>query len=110
MEQNKNREEIEQAEADRMTIVYLLGLCKETHSVATCKRTYYDGYEVAITARKQGAVAADEFTIEQFEVIKAMAENKMLMARVKIAKEFFQKIIDKCNLNLANLRRDDADE
>lgn len=110
MEQNKNKEEIAQAEADRKTIEFVLGMCKETHSVATCKRTYYDGYEVAVTARRQGAVAADEFTIEQFEVIKAMARNKMPMARGKNAKEFFQEIIDKCNLNLANLRRDDADE
>lgn len=109
MEQNKNKEEIALAEADRKTIEFVLGMCKDTHSVATCKRTYYDGYEVEVIARKKGVVAANEFTLAQFKAIKAMARNKMPMARGKNAKEFFQKIIDKCNLNLANLRRDDDD-
>lgn len=107
MEQNKNKEEIEQAEADRKTIEFVLGLCKETHSVATCKRTYYDGYEVAITARKQGAVAADEFTIEQFETIKAMAVEMKAKAREEDQK-LYQGIIETCNLNI-DLTHDDAD-
>lgn len=108
MEQNKNKEEIEQAEADRMTIEFVLGMCKDTHSVATCKRTYYDGYEVEIIARKQGVVAADEFTLEQFKAIKAMATELMAKAR-KEDQELYQDIIEKCNLNIAGLTHDDAD-
>lgn len=108
MEKNKNQEEIEQAEADRMTIVYLLGLCKETHSVATCKRTYYDGYEVEIIARKQGVVAADEFTLEQFKAIKAMATEMKAKAREE-EQELYQDLIEKCNLNIVDLTHDDAD-
>ena len=108
MEQNKNKEEIAQAEADRKTIEYVLGMCKETHSIATCKRTYYDGYEVAVTARRQGAVAADEFTLAQFKAIKAMAAEMKAKAREE-DQELYQDIIEKCNLNLPNLRRDDDD-
>lgn len=109
MEQNKNKEEIEQAEADRMTIEFVLGMCKETHSVATCKRTYYDGYEVAVTARKQGAVAADEFTLAQFKAIKAMATGLKAKAREE-DQELYQDIIEKCNINIVDLTHDDADQ
>ena len=109
MEKNKNKEEIEQAEADRMTIVYLLGLCKETHSVTTCKRTYYDGYEVEIIARKQGVVAANEFTLAQFKAIKAMAAEMKAKAREE-DQELYQGIIEKCNLNIVDLTHDDADD
>lgn len=109
MEQNKNREEIEQAEADRMTIEYVLRMCKETHSIATCKRTYYDGYEVSVTARKQGAVAADEFTLAQFKAIKAMAAEMKAKAREE-DQELYHDIIEKCNLNIVDLTHDDADE
>lgn len=108
MERTKNREEIEQAEADRKTIEYVLRMCKETHSIATCKRTYYDGYEVAVTARKQGAVAAYEFTLAQFNAIKVMATVLKAYAREE-DKELYQDIIEKCNLNLPYLRRDDDD-
>ena len=108
MEQNKNREEIEQAEADRKTIEFVLGMCKDTHSVATCKRTYYDGYEVEIIARKQGVVAADEFTLAQFKVIKAMAAEMKAKAREE-DQELYQGIIEKCNLNIVDLTHDDAD-
>ena len=108
MEQNKNKEEIAQAEADRNTIEFVLGMCKNTNSVATCKRTYYDGYEVEVTARKQGVFAADEFTLEQFETIKAMATEMNANAREE-EQELYQDIIEKCNLNIAGLTHDDAD-
>lgn len=108
MEQNKNKEEIAQAEADRKTIEYVLRMCKETHSIATCKRTYYDGYEVAVTARKQGAVAADEFTLAQFKAIKAMATGLKAKAREE-DQELYQDIIEKCNINIVDLTHDDAD-
>lgn len=109
MEQNKNREEIEQAEADRKTIEYVLGMCKETHSIATCKRTYYDGYEVAVTARRQGAVAANEFTLAQFKAIKAMATRMKAKAREE-EQELYKDIIEKCNINIVDLTHDDADK
>lgn len=109
MEQNKDKEEIAQAEADRNTIEFVLGMCKNTNSVATCKRTYYDGYEVEVTARKQGVFAADEFTLEQFETIKAMATEMKAKARDE-EQELYQDIIEKCNLNIAGLTHDDTDQ
>lgn len=109
MEKNKNKEEIEQAEADRKTIEYVLRMCKETHSIATCKRTYYDGYEVAVTARKQGAVAADEFTLAQFKAIKAMATGLKAKAREE-EQELYKDIIEKCNLNIVDFTHDDTDQ
>lgn len=108
MEQNKNKEEIAQAEADRKTIEFVLGMCKDTHSVATCKRTYYDGYEVEIIARKQGVVAADEFTLAQFKAIKAMAAEMKAKAREE-EQELYKDIIEKCNINIVDLTHDDAD-
>ena len=108
MEQNKDKEEIAQAEADRNTIEFVLGMCKNTNSVATCKRTYYDGYEVEVTARKQGVFAADEFTLEQFETIKAMATEMKANAREE-EQELYQDIIEKCNLNIVDLTHDYAD-
>lgn len=108
MEQNKNKEEIEQAEADRKTIEFVLGMCKDTHSVATCKRTYYDGYEVEIIARKQGVFAADEFTLAQFKAIKAMATRMKAKAREE-EQELYKDIIEKCNINIVDLTHDDAD-
>lgn len=109
MEQNKNKEEIAQAEADRKTIEFVLGMCKNTNSVATCKRTYYDGYEVEVTARKQGVFAADEFTLEQFKAIKAMATGLKAKARDDEELELYQDIIEKCNINIVDLTHDDAD-
>lgn len=108
MEQNKSKKEIAQAESDCKTIEFVLGMCKDTHSVAICKRTYYDGYEVEIIARKQGVVAADEFTLEQFKAIKAMATEMKAKAREE-EQELYQDIIEKCNLNIAGLTHDDAD-
>ena len=108
MEQNKNKEEIAQAEADRNTIEFVLGMCKNTNSVATCKRTYYDGYEVEVIARKRGVVAANEFTIDQFKAIKAIATEMKAKDREEY-QELYQDIIEKCNLNIAGLTHDDAD-
>ena len=109
MEQNKNKEEIAQAEADRKTIEFVLGMCKNTNSVATCKRTYYDGYEVEVIARKQGVVAADEFTLAQFKAIKAMAAYCKARSHGE-DEELCEGIIEKCNLNIVDLTHDDADE
>lgn len=109
MEQNKNKEEIAQAEADRKTIEYVLRMCKETHSIATCKRTYYDGYEVEVIARKQGVVAANEFTLAQFKAIKAMATEMKAKAREEEQK-LYQDIIEACNTNIVDLTHDDTDQ
>nr|DAW48910.1 MAG TPA: hypothetical protein [Caudoviricetes sp.] len=108
MEQNKSKKEIAQAEADCKTIEFVLGMCKDTHSVVTCKRTYYDGYEVEIIARKQGVVTADEFTLEQFKAIKAMATEMKAKAREE-DQELYQDIIETCNINIVDLTHDDAD-
>lgn len=109
MEQNKSKKEFAQPKADCKTIELVLGMCKDTHSVATYKLTFYDGYEVEIIARKQGVVAADEFTLEQFKAIKAMATEMKAKAREE-DQELYQDIIEKCNLNIAGLTHDDADE
>lgn len=104
----EQKEEIAQAEADRKTIEFVLRMCKDTNSVATVKRIYYDGYEVAVTARKQGVFAADEFTLEQFKAIKAMATRMKAKAREE-EQELYKDIIEKCNINIVDLTHDDAD-
>ena len=52
-------------------------------------------------ARKKGMVSCDEFSLEQFEAIKAMAEEKLAQAEDK---QKFQDIIDVCENNIADAK------
>lgn len=52
-------------------------------------------------ARKKGMVSCDEFSLEQFEAIKAMAEEKLAQTEDK---QKFQDIIDVCENNIADAK------
>ena len=70
------------------------------NSISTCKMSYDDGYVAEITVRKKGAIANNEFSVEQYEIIKAMAEEKLAQAEDK---QKLQKIIDVCESNIADM-------
>lgn len=61
-----------------------------------------------VIARKQGVVAANEFTLAQFKAIKAMAIEMKAKAREE-EQELYQGIIEACNINIVDLTHDDAD-
>ena len=76
-------------------------MCKDTNSVVTFYAVCEDGYEVRITARKKGMNTSNEFSLEQFEAIKAMAEEKLAQTEDK---QKFQNIIKVCNSNIADAK------
>ena len=76
-------------------------MCKDTNSVVTFYAVCEDGYEVRITARKKGMNTSNEFSLEQFEAIKAMAEEKLAQTEDK---QKFQDIIKVCNSNIADAK------
>lgn len=76
-------------------------MSKETNAVAFFGMTCEGDYEVMMTARKKGMVSWDEFSLGQFETIKAMAEEKLAMAEDK---QKLQDIIEVCDSNIADFK------
>lgn len=101
MKQNQNNIDCTPSKDEEGVTKYLLQMCKDTKSVVTFYAVCEDGYEVRITARKKGAKTSNEFSVEQFETIKAMAEEKLAQAKDK---KPFQDIIDVCNSNIADAK------
>ena len=101
MKQNQNNIDCTPSKDEEGVTKYLLQMCKDTNSVVTFYAVCEDGYEVRITARKKGAKTSNEFSVEQFETIKAMAEEKLAQAKDK---KPFQDIIDVCNSNIADAK------
>lgn len=101
MKQNKTKIECTPTKHEEGAAKYLLQMCKDTNSVVTFYMVCEDGYEVRITARKKGMKTSNEFSVEQFETIKAMAEEKLAQAEDK---KKFQDIIDVCNNNIEDIK------
>ena len=62
---------------------------------------------MTISARKKGKRTYNEFSLEQFEAIKAMAEDKLAQAEDK---QKFQDIIDVCDSNIADAKENEQEE
>ena len=101
MKQNQNKINCTPSKNEEGVTKYLLQMCKDTNSVVTFYAVCEDGYEVRITARKKGMKTSNEFSVEQFETIKAMAEEKLAQAEDK---KPFQDIIKVCNSNIADAK------
>lgn len=99
MKQNQNNINCTPSKNEEGVTKCLLQMCKDTNSVVTFYAVCEDGYEVRITARKKGMKTSNEFSVEQFETIKAMAEEKLAQAEDK---KPFQDIIKVCNSNIAD--------
>ncbi len=101
MKQNQNNIDCTPSKDEEGVTKCLLQMCKDTNSVVTFYAVCEDGYEVRITARKKGMNTSNEFSLEQFEAIKAMAEEKLDQAEDK---QKLQDIIDVCNSNIADAK------
>lgn len=99
MKQNQNNIDCTPSKDEEGVTKCLLQMCKDTNSVVTFYAVCEDGYEVRITARKKGMNTSNEFSLELFEAIKAMAEEKLAQAEDK---KPFQDIIEVCNSNIAD--------
>lgn len=101
MKQNQNNIDCTPSKDEEGVTKCLLQMCKDTNSVVTFYAVCEDGYEVRITARKKGMNTSNEFSLEQFEAIKAMAEE--MLARTE-DKQKFQDIIEVCESNIADAK------
>lgn len=101
MKQNQNNIDCTPSKDEEGVTKYLLQMCKDTNSVVSFNMVCEGGYEVKITARKKGTKTSNEFSLEQFEAIKAMAEEKLAQAEDK---KTFQNIIEVCNSNIADAK------
>lgn len=101
MKQNQNNIDCTPSKDEEGVTKCLLQMCKDTNSVVTFYAVCEDGYEVRITARKKGMNTSNEFSLEQFEAIKAMAEEKLAQTEDK---QKFQDIIKVCNSNIVDAK------
>lgn len=101
MKQNQNNIDCTPSKDEEGVTKCLLQMCKDTNSVVTFYAVCEDGYEVRIIARKKGMNTSNEFSLEQFEAIKAMAEENLAQTEDK---QKFQDIIKVCNSNIADAK------
>lgn len=106
MKQNQNNIDCTPSKDEEGVTKYLLQMCKDTNSVVTFYAVCEDGYEVRITARKKGMNTSNEFSLEQFEAIKAMAEEKLAQAEDK---KPFLDIIEVCESNIEDAKEKEQD-
>lgn len=106
MKQNQNNIDCTPSKDEDGVTKYLLQMCKDTNSVVTFYAVCEDGYEVRITARKKGMNTSNEFSLEQFETIKAMAEEKLTQVDDK---QPFQNIIEVCESNIEDAKEKEQD-
>ena len=107
MKQSKNKIECTPTKHEEGAVKSLIQMSKETNAVSFFSMTCEGDYEVMISARKKGTICYNEFSLEQFETIKAMAEEKLAQAEDK---QKFQDIIDVCESNIADAREKDQEE
>ena len=107
MKQNQNNIDCTPSKDEEGVTKCLLQMCKDTNSVVTFYAVCEDGYEVRITARKKGMNTSNEFSLEQFEAIKAMAEEKLDQTEDK---QKLQDIIDVCESNIADAKENEQEE
>ena len=91
MKQSKNKIECTPAKQEEGIAKCLIQMCKDSNAAITSFRMECeDGYEVTISARKKGKRIYNEFSLEEFEAIKTMAEEKLDQSEDK---RMFQDII-----------------
>ena len=102
MKQNENNIDCAPSKDEEGVAKCLIQMCKDSNAAITSySMDCEDGYEVTISARKKGKRTYNEFSLEQFEAIKAMAEDKLAQAEDK---QKFQDIIDVCDSNIADAK------
>ena len=102
MKQSKNKIDCTPSKDEEGVAKCLIQMCKDSNAAITSfSMDSEDGYEVTISARKKGKRTYNEFSLEQFEAIKAMAEEKLDQAEDK---QKLQDIIDVCDSNIEDIK------
>ena len=102
MKQNENNIDCAPSKDEEGVAKCLIQMCKDSNAAITSlSMDCEDGYEVTISARKKGKRTYNEFSLEQFEAIKAMAEEKLDQAEDK---QKLQDIIDVCDSNIEDIK------
>ena len=102
MKQNENNIDCAPSKDEEGVAKCLIQMCKDSNAAITSySMDSEDGYEVTISARKKGKRTYNEFSLEQFEAIKAMAEEKLDQAEDK---QKLQDIIDVCDSNIEDIK------
>ena len=102
MKQSKNKIDCTPSKDEEGVAKCLIQMCKDSNAAITSfSIDGEDGYEVTISARKKGKRTYNEFSLEQFEAIKAMAEEKLAQAEDK---QKLQDIIDICDSNIEDIK------
>ena len=94
------------AEHEVGVVKYLIQMCKDINAITSFSMDCKDGYEVTITARKKGMRTDSEFSLEQFEDIKAMVEKELAQTEDKKKR---QNIIDVCERNIADAKEQEQE-
>ena len=107
MKQNQNNIDCAPTKQEEGVAKCLIQMCKDSNAAITSfSIDGEDGYEVTISARKKGKRTYNEFALEQFEAIKAMAEEKLDQAEDK---QNLQDIIDFCDSNIGGIKDEEQE-
>ena len=102
MKQNQNKIDCTPSKQEEGVAKCLIQMCKDSNAgITSFSMSCEDGYEVTISARKKGARIYNEFSLEEFEAIKAMAEEKLAQTEDK---QKLQDIIDVCESNIEDIK------
>ena len=102
MKQNQNKIDCTPSKQEEGVAKCLIQMCKDSNAgITSFSMSCEDGYEVTISARKKGKRIYNEFSLEEFEAIKAMAEEKLAQAEDK---QKLQDIIDVCESNIEDIK------
>ena len=108
MKQKENNIDCAPSKDEEGVAKCLIQMCKDSNAAITSfSMDSEDGYEVTISARKKGKRTYNEFSLEQFEAIKAMAEDKLAQAEDK---QKLQDIIDVCDSNIADAKENEQEQ
>ena len=108
MKQKENNIDCAPSKDEEGVAKCLIQMCKDSNAAITSySMDCEDGYEVTISACKKGKRTYNEFSLEQFEAIKAMAEEKLAQTEDK---QKFQDIIDVCESNIADAKENEQEQ
>ena len=108
MKQNQNKIDCTPSKQEEGVAKCLIQMCKDSNAAITSfSMNCEDGYEVTISARKKGKRIYNEFSLEEFEAIKAMAEEKLAQTEDK---QKLQDIIDVCESNIEDIKEKEQEQ
>lgn len=108
MKQNQNKIKCAPSKDEEGVAKCLIQMCKDSNAAITSySMDCEDGYEVTISARKKGKRTYNEFSLEEFEAIKAMAEEKLAQTEDK---QKLQDIIDVCDSNIEDIKENEQEQ